>query len=189
MGDMTVREGFGRRLKRVLIGAGAAASLVPSVAHADEIDGVRNLTLQVSGRVSEHCALGSIRDVHFGDISRPNLSAAARVALDCNIPFQMTVKAARGGLAHDAMPTGQGPYSGTLPYTIGIEMPVRKPQAAMVGRSFESHELLAGRTISSEGGIAMDGMALTVSLGRPSGEAGLLAGRYGETIEITIAPQ
>lgn len=167
----------------------AAAALVPAAAHADEIDNVRSLTLAVSGRVSEYCALGDIADMHFGDITRPNLRAATRVPLNCNVPFDMTIKAARGGLTHEALPTGQGPYSGTLPYTIDIAMPVRKPQRALVGRSFESRDLLGGRTISSEGGIAIDGMALTVALGRPSGEAGLLAGKYGETIEITIAPR
>jgi hypothetical protein len=47
---------------------------------------------------------------------------------------------------------------------------------------------LAGGVISSNGGIATDGMVLAVELGQPSGEAGLLGGEYSETITITVSP-
>src|SRR3546814_8720862 len=116
------------------------------------------------------------------------LGMEARVAFDCNVPFTMTIKGARGGLTHTTMPNGQGPYSGVLPYNLAVEMPVRYPSRQMVSRSFNSRQLLAGGVISSNGGIATDGMILAVELGQPSGEAGLLAGDYSETITITVSP-
>jgi hypothetical protein len=39
------------------------------------------------------------------------MSAAAKVALDCNMPFTMLIKAQNGALVHSDMPHGQGPYA------------------------------------------------------------------------------
>jgi hypothetical protein len=165
------------------------AALLAAPAFAADIENAKTIDIEVQGRIAERCGMGSVGDMDFGDLNRPGLGATARVALDCNIPFNMTIRASNGALAHSAMPGGQGPYAGSLPYTIGVTMPVRRPQSSVVERSFDSRELRGGgRTISSEGGIAVDGVALSVALGRPSGEAGLLAGEYGETIEITITP-
>ncbi|WP_129792794.1 hypothetical protein [Sphingosinicella sp. CPCC 101087] len=172
-----------------LVVATFVAAIFAAPAGAADIENVRSLDLAVRGSIPERCAMGSIGNMDFGDLNRTGLGAQARVRLDCNIPFNMSIRARNGSLAHSDLPAGQGPYSGTLPYTIGVMMPVRRPQSAVIERSFESRELRGnGRTISSEGGIAVDGLALSVSLGRPSGEAGLLAGEYGETIEITITP-
>jgi len=55
-------------------------------------------------------------------------------------------------------------------------------------QSFDSIDLMAGRTISSNGGIAVDGMMLSIVLGRAPTEAGLLGGNYSEVIEITVTP-
>lgn len=173
---------------RIAIAACAAALLAAPAAAAD-IQNVRSIDIAVQGRIAQRCAMGSVGNMDFGDLNRPGLGAVARVQLDCNVPFNMQIRARNGGLAHQQMPTGQGPYAGTVPYTIGVQMPVRRPQTSTVQRTFESRELRgSGRTLSSEGGIAVDGMALSVALGRSSGEAGLLAGDYGETIEITITP-
>jgi hypothetical protein len=100
----------------------------------------------------------------------------------------MSIQAQNGGLTHAQMPMGQGPYAGTLPYSIGIEMPVRRPQAAMVSKNFESRQLVNGSSFSTNDAIATEGMTLAINLGTASGEAGLLAGNYSETITITIAP-
>ncbi len=179
------------------IGSAALAAMllaVPTIAIAADhnggaIENVRSLDIAVQGTVTQRCAMGSVPNMDFGDLNRPGLSATARVQFSCNIPFNMQIRSANGGLAHAQMPMGQGPYSGTLPYQIAVTMPVRRPRTMVVENTFESRELRgSGRTISSEGGIAVDGLALSVLLGRPSGEAGLLAGQYGETIEITITP-
>ncbi|MDQ8758000.1 hypothetical protein RCO27_17375 [Sphingosinicella sp. LHD-64] len=169
--------------------AAIVAAMFAAPATAADIENVRSLDMTVQGTIAQRCAMGTIGNMDFGDLNRPGLGAVARVSLDCNIPFNMQIRAQNGWLAHQQMPSGQGPYSGSLPYTIGVSMPIRKPRTSVVARNFEGRELQgAGRTISSEGGIAVDGMALSVALGRPSGEAGLLAGEYGETIEITITP-
>jgi len=173
---------------RLAIAAFAVAMSVAPAMAAD-VDNLRSVDIGVQGTIVQRCQMGSIGNMDFGNLERVGLGATARVALHCNIPFNMAIKAQNGALANDRMPMGQGPYSGSLPYTIGLSMPVRRPQTSVIEKTFESRELKgSGRTISSGGGIAVDGMALSVSLGRPSGEAGLLAGDYGETIEITITP-
>ncbi|AMK18313.1 MULTISPECIES: hypothetical protein [Sphingobium] len=148
----------------------------------------RSVELNVHGRIMEQCAIGNAGDMNFGDITRPDLKASARVSFSCNVPFRVDVRSAHGGLTNDSFPNGQGPYAGRLPYSLGFQIPVLKPSASLVAQTFSSSELMGGRSFNSAGGIAVDGMALTVALGRPSGEAGLLAGNYSETIIISVSP-
>ncbi len=172
---------------RCLVLALAAMSFaVP--ASAGEIEKVQSLDIAVSGSISQHCAMGDIADVDFGNLERRGLGFRTPVALDCNIPFNMTIKGANGALAHRTMPNGQGPYAGTVPYSLGVEMVVRHPAAQQISRTFNSRQLQAGGVVSTNGGIATDGMVLAVDIGTASGEAGLLAGEYSETITITISP-
>ncbi len=173
---------FGAALLAVILAPEAARADIPQAADA------RSIELNVHGRIDQHCAMGALGGVDFGDITRPDAEAQQRVQLSCNVPFLIKIEAANGGLANLQYPHGQGPYSGTLDYTLGVAIPLRRPNADVLQHSFTSRELLTGRTLSSGDGIAIDGMALTVALGRPSGEAGLLAGDYGETITITISP-
>ena len=170
-----------------LVPALVAAAFAAPV-HASEIDNVRTLDIAVSGSVRQHCALGGVPDMDFGNLERRGLGVETRVAFDCNVPFTMTIKGASGALTHTRMPNGQGPYGGALPYSLAVEMPVRYPSTQMVSRSFNSKQIQAGGVISSNGGIATDGMVLAVQLGIPSGEAGLLAGDYAETITISVTP-
>jgi spore coat protein U-like protein len=165
-----------------------AAMAMAAPACASEIDNARSFDIAVSGSVRQHCALGSVPNMDFGNLERRGLGIEARVAFDCNVPFTMTIKGAEGALTHTSMPGGQGPYGGQLPYSLAVQMAVRHPTTQMVSRSFKSRQLQAGGVISSNGGIATDGMVLAVELGMPSGEAGLLAGDYSETITITVSP-
>lgn len=184
-----LRRAVSARALLVMCAMGAAIVVSDAAeARSDAVENVKRVELNVHGRIAEFCAFGSIEDMSFGDLTRQNLSRKTRVALSCNVPFEMKIQAANGGLANDARPEGQGPYAGTLPYSIDISIPVLKPQSSVVSRSFTSRELMGGPAFSSAGGIALDGMELTVSLGQPSSEAGLLAGNYGETIVITVAP-
>lgn len=173
-------------MRFMLFALAAAAFAVP--ANASEIENVRSFDIAVSGSIRQHCAMGSIQDMDFGNLERRGLAIQTQVAFDCNIPFTMMIKGARGGLTHTKMPNGQGPYAGVLPYSLAVELPVRHPAAEMLNRSFSSRQLQAGGVISSNGGIATDGMVLAVQLGTPSSEAGLLAGEYSETITITVSP-
>lgn len=167
-----------------IIGAFGGAS-----ARAEAIMGVKSLDMLVHGTIGQHCAMGGVGGMNFGDLTRPDLQASAAIQFSCNVPFQVKVQAANGGLTNQTFPNGQGPYSGSLPYTIGFAVPVRKPAEWMVSADFNSRDLRAGRTFNSAGGIATQGMMLNVALGRPSGEAGLLAGDYSETIVITVTPE
>ncbi len=164
------------------------ALLAASPAYAEDLAGVRSLDLNVQGRLSERCAMGPIEDHAFGDLTQPTAGYDTRVPLSCNLPVNITIRSARGGLANEAHPGGQGPYAGTLPYRMSVTLPVRTPASSAVSASFDSTDLLAGRTISSNGGIAVDGMMLSIVLGRPTTEAGLLGGNYSEVIEITVTP-
>jgi hypothetical protein len=172
-----------RRLGPVLL-----AILVVSPAHAEELAGARSLDLTVQGRLSERCAIGPVEDHSFGDLTRPSPELVTRVPLSCNLPVNITIRSANGGLANDSHPRGQGPYAGTVPYNMAVSLPVRMPAQSVVTQSFDSTELMAGRTISSNGGIAVDGMTLNIALARPTSEAGLLGGNYSEVIEITVTP-
>ncbi|MBT2135767.1 hypothetical protein KK137_15620 [Croceibacterium sp. LX-88] len=164
------------------------ATAFATPASADEIQNVRSLDVAVNGSIREHCAMGSVADMDFGNIERRGLGFQTQVAFDCNVPFTMTIKGAQGALTHTTMPNGQGPFGGKLPYSLAVQMPVRYPATQVVSKTFGSQQLQAGGIISSNGGIATDGMVLAVQLGTPSGEAGLLAGEYAETITITVSP-
>lgn len=166
----------------------SVVSLCTQPAQAEDIDSARSLQIAVNGTVGQRCAIGNIGNVDFGDLERRGLGADARVALDCNVPFAMTITGQSGALTHTQMPHGQGPYSGSLPYSLKATVPVRHPSSETVSRTFASRELQSGGLISSNGGIATDGMTLSILLGEPAGEAGLLAGDYSETITITMSP-
>jgi hypothetical protein len=172
-----------------LLIAGLLAAVSPSVAPAEEIDGLKSLNVSLYGRLDERCAVGAIDSVDFGDLTRPGGRAHSQVSLDCNLPISVTVSAAHGALANDHYPTGQGAYAGSVLYSLGFMVPVRRPSRDVVLRNFRGGDLIgAGQTFTTGDGIAVDGMSLEVSLEKPTAEAGLLAGSYGETIEITVTP-
>lgn len=159
-----------------------------SNANAEEISNVKSVEMAVQGHIAERCAMGSSATSELGDLTRPGITAAAQFQLECNLPFIMSIKARNGALAHATMPTGQGGYAGSVPYSLDVELPVRRPTPEMISKVFDGHALTGGQDISSRGGIATDGLLLKLSLGDPGGGAGLLAGNYSEIIEITISP-
>ncbi|MGI9361431.1 MAG: hypothetical protein ACR2O7_07645 [Parasphingorhabdus sp.] len=169
-------------------GVALAALTLVTPALANEIESARSFDIAVSGSISQYCAMGSIADMDFGNLERRGISRQTPVAFSCNMPFTMTINGERGALTHTTMPNGQGPFGGQLPYSLSIELPVRHPARQVLTKSFSSRQLQAGGVISSNGGIATDGMILGVELGLPSGEAGLLAGEYSEVITITVSP-
>jgi spore coat protein U-like protein len=169
--------------------AGLVAAISPSAAPAEEIGGLKSLNVAIYGRIDERCAVGAIDSVDFGDLTRPGGRTHSQVSLDCNVPISVTVSAAHGALANDRYPAGQGPYAGSVRYSLGFKVPVRRPSQSVVLRNFRSGDLVgAGQTFTTGDGIAVDGMSLEVALEKPTAEAGLLAGSYGDTIEITVTP-
>ena len=80
-------------MRFMLFALAAAAVAVP--ANAKEIQNVRSLDIAVSGAIRQHCAMGSIGDMDFGNLERRGLGVTTRVAFDCNVPFTMTIKGAK----------------------------------------------------------------------------------------------
>ncbi|MDM8354325.1 hypothetical protein, partial [Brevundimonas diminuta] len=106
----------------------------------------------------------------------------------------INLRSANGGLAHESLPRGQGPYSGLAAYRLAINVPLETGHPGRGGRGgaaagdFTSRQLQAGQVISSRGGVAFDGGSLNIEMMEPEG-AGLLAGRYWETVEISLVPR
>lgn len=166
------------------------AVLASSVAQAGETGG-KSLMLEAVGRITPQCGIGAVGDVDFGDLTRRGLATQTRFGLACNVPFDINLRSANGGLAHETLPRGQGPFSGLATYRFSIDVPLaggRGEQGGSASGVFSSRQLQAGQVISSRGGVAFDGGRLSIEMTEPEG-AGLLAGRYWETVEISLVPR
>jgi hypothetical protein len=180
---------FGRALARCLISLGAGAAAVAALpSSAQEISNVRSVDIALAGHISQRCGMAAGQSTDLGNLSRPRISATTRVQLDCNVPFTLSIQAQRGAIQNLVMPGGQGGYQGSIPYSLNVELPIRRPDRELLTRAFEGRTLVGGQTMSSLGGIAQDGMLLRLDLGSVASSSGLLAGEYGETIVITVAP-
>ena len=129
----------------------------------------------LAGSISARCDISGGGDIDFGELVG-NQTARARVALDCNVPFDVSFQSARGGLAHTALPAGEGPYSGTLDYTLDVRVPVIGPRRATLHGRYESRSLMSRKTLGSGDAIAAGGAEIEIRTGVPQG-AGLLAGQ------------
>ena len=167
---------------------GCVLALGANSAAADDLPAAKSLTLEVQGEIEEHCSFGPIPDLALGELGNVRGEYRRHVALDCNIPVDIRVKSANGGLANTAYPNGQGPYKGRLGYQLSLAMPIRKPAASVVTADFRSAQLVGGGTLSSNGGVAIDGMELTMRFDQLRGDDALLGGDYSEVIEITVSP-
>lgn len=183
-----------RGLHRIVMAAAAMSlvALAPAQASAGDPDaldaGVERLDIEVAGHIAPRCGMGSIEDRHLGSIDGGGMSLQTELALDCNVPFALTFASANGGLAHATMPLGQGPYAGRLAYQMQVDLPVRLPRQRTVSRAFSSDQMRAGAVVSSLNGIS-DGPARIRMYFETARGAGLLAGRYSETVTITLAPR
>lgn len=171
----------------------AAAVMIAGVAtpalaapHADSPTTTVEATL--SGHITPSCQLSGGGEIDFGQLTGGE-TAAASFGLGCNVPFDIGFQSARGGLAHAALPQGQGPFAGTLGYTLSVIVPTLLPQgAATLNGSFTSQELVARKTLSSGDAIAAGGGQIRIRTS-PTHGAGLLAGEYSETLSITVTPR
>jgi hypothetical protein len=159
-------------------------------AHAEVLSEAKSFLFEVQGTIAQHCAMGDLPNVRLGNLESTARSRSAQIALNCNMPIEIKVVATNGGLANTLYPQGQGPYAGKLAYDLGFLMPVRRPERSTIKHIFSSAQLLGGQTFSSNDGIAIDGMQLTLELASADhdGPTPLLGGDYSETIEITITP-
>lgn len=146
------------------------------------------LDVALQGRIAQRCEIQGGESIDLGEL-RGGLVAAAGFGLDCNVPFDINVSSARGGLAHASKPLGEGPFSGTLPYDLKVSVPTLYPEREVVVEARFSSPNMMGRAVLSSGdGIAAGRGSLELRTRTPSG-AGLLAGQYSETLIMTISPR
>lgn len=163
----------------VVAGAGAV--------HADALESTSGFDVAVTGRIVSDCRLSGGGSIDFGELTG-NEVVTADFGLRCNVPFDISFESARGGLAHVTKPRGEGPFAGTLAYTLNVAVPTRSPQDGMMSAAYASADLTARKTLSSGEAIAAGGGRLQIRTQRPQG-AGLLAGEYAETINVTLQPK
>lgn len=178
---------FSYRHARFVAAAVCWTAFAASSAQAADLPQAATQQIRVHGDITQHCAISAPNDVDFGELQGAAKQTDLKFGLNCNVPFVMQVQAQFGALTNREYPQGQGPYAGSLPYAMTFAIPTRMPGAAIVRRTFNSRDLIGGQQISSQGGIATDGMSVNVALGKTNSEAGLLAGEYGETITLTIS--
>lgn len=166
------------------VGATAAVAETDPVA----IDGAKRLQIELSGRITQRCSMGDIPDANLGVMGDSGFRIRASLALDCNVPFTLSFQSSNGGIAHDEMPNGQGPYAGRLTYQMRVDLPVRSPEARVIEANFSSDQMRSGATVSSQDGISNGAARLRLDVAPPTG-VGLLAGRYSETITVVLAPR
>ena len=188
--DMRLRPKTARRCAWTAL-AGASGLLFAGVAAAEPGDTSLNMfsrvDVAVSGRISARCELAGGGDVDFGELSGGEM-VSARMSLGCNVPFDLSFQSARGGLTHTTRPMGEGPFAGALPYTLNVRVPVLKPAPGTVSGRYESRQLLSAKTLSSGEGIAAGDARIEIRTHDLEG-AGLLAGRYTETLTVTVTPR
>lgn len=179
-----------RSVKALVVFATAAMGIAAAQpAAAQDITNVKSVDIALVGHVTQRCTMGSSSETSdLGNLNRGRGAVNAQFQLDCNVPFSMSIQAQRGAIENLAMPNGQGGYQGSIPYSLNVELPIRRPAREVISKMFEGRSLVGGQTISSMGGIAQDGMLLRLNLGSVTSSAGLLAGQYGETIVITVTP-
>lgn len=163
-----------------LVATGAAAKPATS-----SIEVGKTLTVAVTGRIVPRCEISGGGDIDFGELTGGE-RATALFGLDCNVPFDLGLTSARGGLAHATKPQGEGPFSGVLPYDVTLTVPTLRPEPRTLRASFSSVDH-AG-VLSSGDGIAAGGGKIEFRTRQPAG-AGLLAGQYSETLTVTVTPR
>lgn len=163
--------------------AGAAS------AHTDgaSVATFSKLEIALDGRIPARCELGRGGRIDLGELTGGE-TATANLGFECNVPFELSFQSSRGGLAHDTAPNGQGPYAGTLGYSLDIRVPTLNPTPRALQASFNSRALTSRKSISSDGAIAAGGARLQLVTETPTG-AGLLAGKYSETLTVTVTPR
>jgi len=169
----------------VIIGPDPNLPTMPIGANA--IESPTGFDVALEARIPSRCELGRGADIDFGELTG-GLSAVAHLGLECNVPFDLNIRATKGGLTHNSKPTGEGPFSGRLAYGLDIDVPVLAPAERLMSGRYESRQLLSGVTLSSVDAIAKGGAVLRFKTQAPEG-AGLLAGEYSESIILTIAPR
>jgi len=137
-----------RPVVRAIALLGAAAVLTGAGAvQADSLESTSGFDVAVTGRIVSDCRLTGGGTIDLGELTG-NEVVTADFGLRCNVPFDLSFESASGGLAHVAKPRGEGPFAGTLAYTLNVAVPVLAPQAGVMSAAYSSADLTARRGAS-----------------------------------------
>lgn len=180
------------RAKAILAGSCAAAGLAGSalaapapVVAASDWGSAVNVT--VVGSIKSSCHIGGGETINFGELVG-NQRATSQLLLDCNLPFDLNIQAAHGGLTHTSQPLGEGPFAGQLPYQVKVTAPTISPAPGVLYGEFSSAQLVGKATVSSGSGISNGPGVIEFKTEVPEAP-GLLAGSYSETVSVTLSPR
>lgn len=168
----------------LLISPGAAVSEAVSKPSAGAVPSV---SIAVEGEVRSVCQLPAVPDLDLGNLAQSRRTATFEFPIRCNQPFELEIRSG-GALTHHEIPEGQGPFAGALPYSLEVALPLRGPSSSrMATRAADSAQLRRGVLVTTGQDIsAGDGTLTLVLANNPA--PGLLAGRYGDTITLTLKP-
>ena len=176
---------------RLSVAVGAAVMMIAAASSpasakpvADNLDVGKTLNVTVTGQITARCEIQGGGDIDLGEL-RGGERVTGTFGLDCNVPFNLQMTSANGGLAHVSQPQGEGPFAGVLPYDVRLTVPTLRPTPAVVQGGFYS--LQRTGTLSSGDGISAGSSKIEIETRRPTG-AGLLAGKYSETLRLTVTP-
>lgn len=173
-------------LLAVCAASGAAAESLSGLPELN-IAASNRLDMKLVGHIKDRCIVGGGGNFNFGEL-RGGEGIETSFSLDCNVPFDIKIRSASGGLAHATMPQGQGPFAGLLAYDLQLTIPTLRPAPDVINGQYTSRELTNTRTLSSGDGIGAGGGTLSLQMHNPDG-AGLLAGAYSETLFLTVTPR
>lgn len=173
-------------------GAALLGAALPSVAMAHQsLAGAAytpELSVTLVGRIEDHCSISGGGTLALGELT-PGEAVSADFSLDCNVPFDIHILSANGGLTHLTKPEGEGPFAGRLPYDLQVRIPTLSPGASTLTGSFSSSELSAEAVMSSGLAVAASGLSRLAITTRHIPGPGLLAGDYSEMLTVSVAPR
>jgi hypothetical protein len=169
----------------------ALAFAFPSVcafAHdGEDISQGASLNVVLNGAILSDCGIKGGGLLAIGELNgREQVSAP--FDLSCNVPFELIFTSSSGGLVHAEKPDGEGPYKGNIPYQLEVSVPGQTPRPVELSGRFRSSALVAGVALSSGEAIAASRGTIVLNSQLGEGEE-LLAGRYEDSLRITINPR
>jgi hypothetical protein len=121
-------------------------------------------------------------------LSTEAASAEVRFPTFCNYPHLVTIESESNGLWREGSTVVPAGFATAVPYTATLEWGGRR-ESLLIDASAQARRQ---RSVPVAGGIAGD-MVLTLAIARGAANlrtnAPLLAGRYADTLRITVGPQ
>lgn len=167
--------------------AGLALSFSASAGNGSSNSNSASVDVVLVGNIAPQCSIDGGGRIALGELTGHE-RVEAPFDFSCNVPFELVVRSASGAMVHMDKPHGEGPYSGTLPYRLGISLPTLSPSPVQIGKDFSSSEMLGGAIISSGDAIAAGGGNMLLQTVLPE-STDLLAGKYSDSITIVVHPR